>query len=35
MSTEISDNIMFLSLTKNIWDAIEQTYSKLHKKGYI
>nr|KYP63417.1 hypothetical protein KK1_017986 [Cajanus cajan] len=28
MNTEISDTIMFLSTTKEIWDAIEQTYSK-------
>lgn len=28
MNPEISDTIMFLSTAKEIWDAIEQTYSK-------
>ena len=25
---EISDTCMFLAITKDIWDAIQQTYSK-------
>lgn len=28
MSPEISDTCMFLSTTKDMWDAIQQTYSK-------
>ena len=28
MTSEISDTCMFLAPTKDIWDAIQQTYSK-------
>ena len=28
MTPEISDTCMFLATAKNIWDAIQQTYSK-------
>nr|KYP61347.1 hypothetical protein KK1_015834 [Cajanus cajan] len=35
MNTEISDTIMFLSTAKEIWDAIEQTYSKAKDAAQV
>lgn len=35
MNTEICDTIMFLRLTKYIWDAIEQTYSEAKTAAQV
>jgi len=35
MLTEISDSIMFLSTAKEIWDAVKETYSKVHDAARI
>ena len=35
MTPEISDTCMFLATTKDIWDAIQQTYSKARDTAQV
>ena len=35
MTSEISDTCMFLAPTKDIWDAIQQTYSKARDAAQV
>ena len=35
MTPEINDTCMFLATTKNIWDAIQQTYSKARDAAQV
>ena len=35
MMPEISNTIMFLKTTKEIWDAVKLTYSKVHDAAQI
>ena len=35
MTPEISDTCMFLAMAKDIWDAIQQTYSKARDAAQV
>ena len=35
MLPEINDIVMFLDITKEIWDTIKQTYSKVRDAAQI
>ena len=35
MIPEISDTCMFLATTNNIWDAVQQTYSKARDTAQV
>jgi len=35
MLPEISDSVIFLSIAKEIWDAVKETYSKVHDAARI
>lgn len=35
MLPEISDTVMFLNTAKEIWDAVKETYSKVHDAARI